>query len=448
MEQNEENIGLDFNISGKSLLKYAFPTILSNIFMNIYGIVDSLFVSNVISTDALSALNIVWPLLSILMAFGVMVAQGGSALVAKMLGEGHSKNARSTFTFLALFTFSLSVLLCMIGFLFRSPLLRLMGADSALYPLCEQYAIPLFILGPMAFIGIIFQSFFIVAGKPRLGFGLSIAGGVINIVLDWLLIVVLDWGLTGAALATVLGYTFQSVCGFLYFLLKKDCPVRFAKPVWSGRVLLKTFGNGISEMVTMMSSSVISIVMNIILMNKVGSDGVAAAAIVINMQLILSSAYYGYSTGIAPVISYNYGKGDEDRLKKIFKTALKTLGVMSVIVFAITFPLARPMTLLYGGSGQVYDMSLQGIYAMSVAFLVMAVNMFCSSMFTALNDGKTSAIVSFFRTFIFMIIPLVILPFLLPGIWGVWVAMPLAEVMSLILSIHFFKKYKGKYGYA
>lgn len=446
MEQNENS--LNIKVSWASLLKYAMPTILSNIFMNIYSIVDQLFVSNLLGTDALSAVSIAGPFLAIALAIGMMIATGGCALVSNMMGEGQNEKARQNFSFFMLFSVIISTVFCIVGIAFRTPILYAMGADKVLYSTCEAYAVPIFMLIPFAMISIVLQIFFVAAGRPGLGFGLSIAGGVTNIVLDYVLIAVFPLGVAGAAYATAAGYILQSVIGVIFFWANRKGTLYFVRPKFDGRALVKACSNGMSEMVGMLAVTVTMIAMNVILMGLVGADGVAAAAIILSVQTILSAGYAGYVQGIAPIVSYHYGAENSTELGRLYKVALKTIAWMSVITFGITFPLTRPIALLFAeGSEQVIQMAVRGTFIFAAAFLLMGFNLFASSFFTALNDGKTSAILSLFRTLVFLIIPLAVLPGIL-GVDGVWLSMPIAEVLSILLSVFYFRKYKSKYHYA
>lgn len=440
--------GLDFSISSRALLKYALPTILSSIFMNVYSLVDSLFVANLVGIDALSVVNIVGPALAVALAIGTMIATGGCALVSKQMGAGDLRGARENFSFFVIFSFCVSLVFCLAGLVFRRPLLHLMGADAALYPLCEAYAVPVFLIIPFAMIGMILQIFFVAAGAPELGFGLSLAGGVLNIALDYVLIRIADMGVAGAAVATGIGYSVQTVVGAAYFLFRRNGSLCFVRPKWNGAALLKACGNGMSEMVSMLAVSITMIAMNVILMDISGSDGVAAAAVVLSAQTILSAVYMGYLEGIAPVISYNHGAGRSDRLKVIFRAALKTIAVMSVLTFAAAFPAAEPLARVYAsGSPHVMRLAVDGIRLFAAAFLLMGFNMFASSMFTALNDGVTSAILSFLRTLVFLRIPLL----LLPRLWcvnGVWLSMPAAEALAILVSVWYFRAKRTVYHYA
>lgn len=404
--------------------------------------------SNFLGTDALSAVSIAGPFLAIALAIGTMIATGDCAPVSGRMGEGQMEKARQNFSFFMLFSVAISTLFCVLGILFRRPILYAMGADEALYHLCEAYAVPIFLLIPFAMVSIVLQIFFVAAGRPGLGFGLSIAGGVTNIVLDYVLLAVFPLGVAGAAYASAAGYFLQSVIGVVFFLVNRKGSLYFVRPKFDGRALGKACSNGMSEMVGMLAVTVTMIAMNVILMRLVGSDGVAAAAIILSAQTILSAGYAGYVQGVAPVVSYHFGAENFSELKRLTRAALKTVAGMSLLSFAIAFPLARPIALLFAeNSAPVTEMAARGTYIFAAAFLLMGFNLFASGFFTALNDGKTSAILSLFRTLISLILPLLILP----RLWcvdGVWISMPVAEVLSILLSVFCFRRMRNKYHYA
>jgi len=446
MEPKENS--LNFPVTTGSLLKYALPTILSNLFMNVYSIVDQLFVSNLLGTNALSAVSITWPLLTIALAVGAMIGTGGCALVSNQMGAGDNQTARQNFSFFVVFCTVVSAVICVLGIAFRRPVLYAMGADDALYPLCESYAVPVFLLMPFAMAGMVFQIFLVAAGKPGLGFGLSVAGGITNMVLDYVLIALIPLGVTGAALATAMGYVLQSLIGAVFFLRNRRGTLYLVRPKFNGRALVQACFNGMSEMVTMLSITVVSIAMNVILMNLVGADGVAASAVILSAQTILSAGYAGYIQGIGPVISFHYGAQNEDSLKALYRTALKTIAVLATITFVLAFPMARPIARLFAkNSANVLEMAIRGTFIFAGAFLLMGFNQFASGFFTALNDGKTSAIISLFRTLVFLLLPLLTLPRLW-GVDGVWMSMPTAEVLSILLCVYYFRRMKSKYHYA
>ena len=263
-----------------------------------------------------------------------------------------------------------------------------------------------------------------------------------------MLIAVIPLGVAGAAYATAVGYVLQSVIGVIFFFVNRKGSIYFVRPKFDKKALLKACSNGMSEMVEMLAVTVTMIAMNVILMRLVGSDGVAAAAIILSAQTILSASYAGYVQGIAPVVSYHYGAENFTELKPLYRVALKTVAVMSVITFALTFPLAKPIALLFAdGSEAVVTMAVRGMFIFAAAFLLMGFNLFASGFFTALNDGKTSAVLSLFRTLIFLIVPLLILPKLC-GVDGVWISLPAAEMLSILLSAFYFRRLKDKYHYA
>ncbi|TQS80747.1 MAG: hypothetical protein A3Q59_06305 [Methanomethylophilus alvi] len=439
---------VNIRISPRSLLFFAVPTILVFVFQNIYSLVDSALASNLISTDALSAINIDAPVLVFTMAVGQMIAIGGSALIGKRLGEGRKQQARENFSLFMVLCIAISAAFCVAGLVFREPIIYALGARGSLYDLCEDYLIPLFLLMPVAMGGVVLSVMFILSGKPHLGLFATIAGGLINIVLDYVLMGILDMGVAGAAYASGIGYTFQTAVGLIYFMFNRRGDLYFVRPRWEGRAVVKAFANGSSEMVTSLAVTVKMIALNIILMDLAGSDGVAAGAIVVNIQMLLSAVYMGYSEGIAPLFSYNYGAGDVGNLQKIYRIALKTMGILSVITFAMLLILAVPLASLFAAeNADVLDLGVRGVYVFSVSMLFMGYNIFASAMFTALNDGKTSAILSLLRTTLFLLIPLSVLPWLF-STDGVWASLAMEETLAIVLTVHYFKKKKTVFHYA
>ena len=439
---------LELNIKHSSLLKFALPTVIATVFMTIYSTIDGVFVSNLVGTDALSAVNIVSPFLMITIAIGTMIGMGGNALVAKKLGEGKKEEARENFTLLLLMATIISIIMSSAGLLFKEPILRMLGANDALFPLADAYATPLFIIIPFALLGMLFQMFFVSEGKPGYGMAFSIIGGIINIVLDYVLIKTLNMGIQGAAIATGIGYAFPSVIGLIYFTLHRNGNLYFVKPKLDWSVIVKASGNGMSEMVTMLSTSVVTIAMNNIMIRLAGTDGVSAITIILYAQSLLSSIYMGYATGISPIISFNYGKDDTDNLKKIHKISLQIIAIMSIAAFLISFVLAKPIVQIFTPVGSsVYIMAMEVFKIFAVAFLFMGFNVYSSSMFTALNNGKVSAILSFLRTLVFLLASLMIFPTIF-GVTGVWIATPIAELLGLGMTYYYFKKMNSVYGYS
>ena len=444
----EQNQALDKNISFKMIIKFSLPTIISMIFMSIYSSVDGVFVSRLVGTNALSSVNIVMPIVLMIMAIGTMFGSGGNALIAKKLGEGKNREAKENFSLLIVVAFIISSLIAVICYIFLNPLLHFLGADDSIIEYCRDYAIPILVLTPVSIFGMIFHMSFITAGKAHFGLIFSVIGGIVNIILDYLFIAVLGMGIRGAALATGIGYSVPSVVGFIYFLFKRNGSIYIIKPKFDIQVILKSCSNGASEMVTSLSNAVVTILLNNILMRLAGSDGVASITIILYTQGLLASAYMGYSFGISPIISYNYGKQDSERLKKIYKISLRTILVASIVTFSASLLFAGPLVNIFTHSGtNVYDMAVRGFRIFSICFLLMGFNGFASAMFTALNNGIVSAILSFFRTLVFIVISALLLPVVI-GIDGVWLSIPVAEVLGVLMTIYYFKKMKSVYNYA
>jgi Na+-driven multidrug efflux pump len=416
--------------------------------MSAFGMVDGIFAARVIDAASFAATGIVWPLVAFAMAFGLMLSIGGSAVVAKQLAQGETHAARANFTMLTLVTFGSSVLLGALGLLFPDALLGIIGADDFLRPLASEYMQPLLWMMPMAMVGFFIQQFFITEGKPNLGFVLTFIGGAVNLGLNFLLIAHWQWGLRGAALATMIGYSIPAVGGVVYFARNRDGALHFVRPQWNLRILGNVAVNGMSEMITMLAGSITGLVMNNILIDLRGYEGVAAVGVMMVGQMLLMSTFLGYATGIAPIISFNYGKGDTDRLRRLFRRSLAIIGVASVVSIVAGWFLAHPLTIIYVPTGTpIYDMAIVAFRFGLIGFLFMGVNGFASVMFTALNNGVVSGVLSFFRTLVFVLFMLSLLPAIL-DVNGVWLALPAAELLALSMSLVFFAAMRRRYGYA
>lgn len=322
MEDKKKEVVLDREIHLGMLLRFALPTILSTVFMSIYTSVDGMFVARLINTDALSAVNIVMPLVFISSGIGTMFGSGGNALVARKLGEKKEQEAREDFSLLLVTSFVVSLLVVLVCALFLHPLLRLLGANEALVPYCVDYMIPVLITLPFSVFGTMLSMSYITVGKARFGLWMSVLGGVLNIVLDWLFIAVFDWGITGAAVATSIGYGTTSIIGLANFIFSRKHELYVVKPKWRTGTIIKSCTNGSSEMIGVFAGSIVEILFNNILMRLSGADGVASITIMLYVQALFNSVYRGYAMGIAPIISFNYGADNRDRLKKIHSISL------------------------------------------------------------------------------------------------------------------------------
>ena len=430
---------LEHDVSFCWLLLFALPTIFSSIFSNLYTTVDGIFVAHWVNTDALSAINITLPMTYLASALGIMFGADGNALVAKRLGED---KGREDFSLLMVTAFVFSVILAILCFVFLDPLCRFLGADDALLPYCRAYMVPVLLSVPFAVFGMVFQLSFITVGKAGFGAMLSVIGGVLNIVLDWLFMAVFHWGLMGAAIATSIGYAFPSVVGTVWFCVNRKQALYVVRPRWRLQTILQSCANGSSEMVSVLAFSVVTILFNRILMDLGGSDGVASLTIIWCAQGLFGGLFRGYINGIASVVSYNLGRNDKTQLHKLFRINVWTLGVTAAVVTVVSCLFGGAVVGVFAkGNANVATIALHGFHIAAVSFIMMAYNVFASGWFTALNDGKTSAILSFCRTILFMVIPVLVLPHFFE-MDGVWMSLAAGEILSITMSIYYFVKYR------
>lgn len=439
----ENNIKLEHPVTFRWLMLFALPTIISTIFMNLYSTVDGVFVARLVDTNALSAVNITMPMTYLISAIGMMFGSGGSALVAKKIGEGRHQEAREDFSLLTVVAFASSILLALICFAALEPLCRFLGADDALLPLCMDYMSPILVAIPFTVFGTMVQMSYITVGKAKMGLYLNIIGGVLNIVLDWLFIAVMGMGIAGAAIATSIGYAVPSVAGLIWFSVNRRQVLYIVRPKWRPRTLFLSCTNGASEMVTVLAFSVVTVLFNKTLMEIAGSDGIASLSIIWYAQGLFGGLFRGYTTGISSVASYNLGKGDKERLHRLFTISIKTIGAAALIVTAVSYIFGGAVVSVFSGeNAAVHDMALHGFRMVAVSFILMAYNVFASGWFTALNDGVTSAVLSFCRTIIFLVLPVLILPKFFQTD-GVWLSMAVGEGMSLVMTVLYFRKYRS-----
>lgn len=443
-ESHQNPLAKDFNI--RSLLQFAFPTILMMVFMGLYTIGDTIIISRFVNTDALSALNIVTPVINIIVGLGAMLATGGSAIVARKMGEGNAKRASQDFTLIVLAGAILGAIVAIVGSLFIDNIIWGLGASELLFPYCKQYLLVLQLFTPASMMQVLFQNLIVTAGKPGFGMVLSISAGAINVLLDYVFVVPMNMGIVGSALGTGIGYMIPTVIGIIFFLKSKGT-LRFQKPIVDFRVLWESGSNGFSEMVSQIAAAVTTFLFNIMMMKLIGENGVAAITIIIYTQFLLTTLYIGFSMGVAPIISYNFGSKDYDRLKRIFRICLLFVCTVSVLIFAAAMLLGSPLVRIFSPEGTpVYEIARQGFLIFPISFLFCGFNIFASATFTALSNGKVSAIISTLRTFVFISVALLILPQYFDVI-GVWISVPLAELLTIFVSLAFILKNKKVYHY-
>lgn len=430
-----------------SLLRFALPTMVMMVFSSLYTIVDGIFISRYIGSNGLSSANIVYPVINLMIAVGVMFSSGGSALIAKKLGEHKEKEGNEDFSLIIAAALVLSLLITILGTIFLEPLVRLLGATNVLLSNSEAYLGILLFFAPACILQLLFQTFFVTAGKPQYGLILTILGGITNMILDYVFMGPLHMGIKGAALATGLGQVIPALAGLLYFISGKNA-LHITIPRFRLSTLLKSCSNGSSEMVTNISTAVVTYLFNIVMLQLLGESGVAAITIVLYGQFLFNALYFGFSMGVAPVISFNYGSGNTRLLRRVFKICTIFVSVSSLIATVIALFLSPYIVEVFSPRGtETYEIARTGFFLFSFNFIFAGMNIFASSLFTALSDGPVSAIISFARTFVFIVASILLLPRLL-GVTGVWLAVPMAECITLLLSLFFFCTKCGKYQYA
>lgn len=431
----------------KLLLRFAFPTIFMMVFSGMYTIVDTMFVSRFVNTNALSAINIVTPVINIIVGLGAMLATGGSAIVARKMGNGRDREAKEDFTLIILIGAILGVAIAGIGLIFLEQIIRALGASDMLLPYAKDYLTILLIFAPANMLQVIFANLFVTEGKPELGMGLGFAAGLTNALFDYIFIVPLQMGIKGAAIATSMGYMILTIAGAIFFLINKKGNLSFVKPKIRLWVLGESCFNGSSEMVSQLSTAVTTFLFNAAMMRLLGEDGVAAITIIIFSQFLLTTCYIGFSMGVAPIFSYNYGSSDTMQLKQLFKICFGFIAGASILVFAFS-KLGGPYLVgIFAEKGtSVYEITRNGFLIFPFSFLFCGLNIFTSALFTALSNGKISAAISFLRTFVFLTIGILALPTVL-GVNGIWLAVPLAESITLLFAVFFLLRYRKKYQY-
>lgn len=437
----------DYNM--KEILKYVLPTVLMMVFMSTYTIIDGLFVANLVGEDALSAVNIAWPAMNVLFAIGLMLATGGTAIMGKLMGEGEGDKARNFLTQLYIIGTLLGIILGAYYQFGANDLATRLGASPRLFDYAVDYLKALSIFSIPLFLQIFTQTFFVVAGKPELGFGTCFLGGVTNIVLDYIFISpsMMGLGITGAGLATGIGASVPAIFGVLYFSFCRKGSLYFSRPSFTPQLLFQSMFNGMSELVSQSSAAITTLIFNFILLDLAGEAGIASISVILYVQMFQTSLYFGYALGVAPIISYKFGAKDNAGLRQVLYNSFKIISVMSLLVIFVSYYFGIQLVSIFiSPDSDTFEMALNGFKLFSIGYLFMGLNIFISSMFTALSDGKTSAILSLARSLLFLIPTLIVLPKVM-GINGVWLAVPLAELLAILVGFIFYKNKKIILGY-
>lgn len=427
-------------------LRFVSPAIVSMVFISLYTIIDGIFVSTLVGSDALASINIILPIINLICGFGIMMATGGGAIVAIKMGEKDYDGANNSFSFILLFSVITGILFTVISIFFVEDISLLLGATDTLLPYTITYGKIMILSTPFFILKFLFEYFTRADGNSNFSLFLSIIGGITNIILDYVFIKIFNMGILGAALATLSGIVVSCFIGLIYFLSSKST-LKIKMPKADFKLILDTMTNGSSEMVTELSTGITTFLFNIVALKIAGENALAALTIVLYAHFLMTSVYLGFSAGVSPLISYNFGAENTDKLKETFKYSLKFILISSILVFISSLVFAPFIVGVFvKPSDDVFTLALSGLKIFAFAFLFVGINIFASGFFTAFHNGKISAIISFSRAFLFIVIGIAILPAVFK-LNGLWLTVPFSELITIFLSILYIKKYRVKYNY-
>ena len=440
-------ISLSDHFTYRKMLRFTVPSVVMMIFTSIYGVVDGFFVSNFVGKTPFAAVNFIMPVLMILGAVGLMFGAGGGALIARILGEGNRERANRLFSLFVYVTAGLAVLLTVLSILLLPAIAAALGAEGHLLADCVLYGRIILLALPFNMLQFEFQTFFIVAEKPQLGLAVTVASGLTNMVLDALFMAVFKWGLVGAALATGLSQFVGGVLPLLYFGRSNSSLLRLCKTKMDGQALFKACTNGSSELMSNISMSLVSMLYNIQLMKHAGENGVAAYGVIMYVTFIFIAVFIGFSTGIAPVISFHFGAANRPEVTGLLKRSFVIIGLLSASMLMVGEALSAPLSALFVGyDDTLMALTTRGMRFYAVSFLFSGIAIFGSSFFTALNDGLTSALISFLRSLLFQVAAVLLFP-LIWGIDGIWGSIVAAELVAAVVTMFFLSIKRNKFHY-
>ena len=440
-------IQLSEHFTYKKLLKFTLPSIIMMVFSSIYGVVDGVFVSNFAGNESFAAVNLVMPFLMVLAAVGFMLGTGGSALVSYTLGVGDEKKANEIFSLLIYVLIGVGLIFTIGGIIFVRPVAQFLGADETMLPYCVSYGRIILVALVPFMLQNAFQSFWVTAERPDYGLYITVAAGVTNMVLDALFIAGFKMGVEGAALATAISQFIGGAIPLAYFILPNKGKLHLGKTHFQVKSLMKACTNGASEFMTNISMSIVNMLYNWQLMRIMGVNGVTIYGVIMYVNFIFISIFLGYSIGSAPVVGYHYGAGNREELKGLYKKSLTIIASISVLLTILAEVLSKPLSMIFVSYDKdLLSMTVEAFCIYALSFLISGFNIYASSFFTALNDGVTSALISFGRTLVFQIIAVLVLPIFF-GVTGIWSAVILAEVLAGLLSVFFLLKKAKKYHY-
>lgn len=430
-------------IKAKTILKFTLPTVLMMVFMSLYTVVDGIVVANCVGSDALSAINIVYPFTLVFMAVGLMFSTGSNAIIAKKMGEGKQEEANRLMSGVAITATVISVIIAVLFTIFAEPMYMMFGSNEKILPYCIDYGSVMIPYGFVMCWQMLNQSYLVTADKPHIMLVFSILSGCTNIVLDILFMAVWDFGIIGAGLGTIIGMAVGAIPLLLFFNKKQT--LHFDKPEFKVSEILFAMANGSSEAVTNLSTAVTTALFNIQMMHFAGAKGVAAISAILYIHFIFTAVSFGFTSGVSPVISFNYGAQNHEKLQKLFKLCIKITLIISVAMITASEFFAEPLVGIFSaGDEKIQQIALSGFRIFAINYLLCGMNIFASGLFTALNNGKISAVISVARTLVFECAAMLILPMFI-GINGVWSALPVAELCAVAISVTFIIANAKKY---
>lgn len=445
----KKTIQLSDHFTYGRLLRFTLPSIGMMIFTSIYSVVDGFFVSNFAGKTPFAAINLIMPFLMILSTVGFMFGTGGSAIVAKTFGEGDKERANKYFSLFVYIAFLLGIVFAILGIVFIKPIATLLGAEGEMLENAALYARIILLALPFNVLQLLFQSFFVTAEKPQLGLVVTISSGVTNMVMDAILVILLpqEYKLAGAAIATALSQVVGGVIPLFYFGRPNSSILHLGKTKFDATAVFKACTNGSSEFMSNISMSLVGMLYNIQLLKYAGEDGVAAYGVMMYVSMIFSAAFIGYSIGTAPIIGYHDGAGNHAELKGLLRKSLIMIGTFGVVMVAAAEVMAAPLAHIFVGyDAELMELTVSGFRIFSLSFVFMGFAIFASGFFTALNDGVTSAVISFLRTLVFQLLAVLLLP-IVWGIDGVWFSIVVAEFMAVVFGAVFLVAKRKRYHY-
>jgi putative MATE family efflux protein len=445
----KQQIQLSDHFTYGRLIRFTLPTMGMMIFTSIYSVVDGFFVSNFAGKTPFAAVNLIFPFLMIFSTVGFMFGTGGSAIVAKTFGEGDKEKANAYFSLFVYVTAVLAIILAILGITFIRPIAILLGAEGQMLENAIVYGRIILIALPFNVLQFLFQSFYVTAEKPKMGLTVTMLSGCTNMVLDAILVILLpqQYKLAGAAVATALSQTVGGLVPLIYFSRKNNSLLRLGKAKFNGKAILKASTNGSSEFMSNISMSLVGMLYNGQLLKYAGEDGVAAYGVMMYVSMIFSALFIGYSIGTAPIVGYHDGAMNYDELKGLLKKSLIIIGLFGVLMVLSAEVFARPLAKIFVSyDAALMELTVSGFRIFALSFLFMGYAIYSSSFFTALNDGVTSAVISFLRTLVFQVVAVLSLP-LIFGIDGIWLSLIVAEFMAVVISAIFLISKRKKYHY-